>query len=340
MDISPLKKRIITYLFVIAILALAANVIIVKIFGSKVYAKESGLSAADINKEFINDLYNFGLKSEWIKIIKNKNAKDIYSYRVQLPKDLSIPVVLSEIYASFYSSDIKINSMEKTIGGKTTVEIYQQNNLRLTSEFNYGNDIRRDAGDLGIIVFGLEQLNSNNIDAMIGFPLTFITVLVPSKSAVKLIPNLTDNRKEYAILINDNISDLDYKLSKDFSIYRLKLIVRSIVADFPNAVFFLIDDQSKLYSSPAGKIIEDEFTKRNIKLLTQSSIPEILNGSSSGIKEIFRNKVEKVHLGSSKLISIRADDFTALKPEIFSLIKVGYKFISPSLVIAANSSKK
>ena len=104
--------------------------------------------------------------------------------------------------------------------------------------------------------------------------------------------------------------------------------------------FFLIDDHSKLYSSPAGKIICNEFSKRNIKLITQSSLPEALNGSSNEAKDLFRSKVEKVHLGSSKLISIRANDFETLKPEIFSLIKVGYKFISPSMVIAANSGGK
>lgn len=339
MDISPLKKRIITYLFGLAILALAANVIVAKIFGSNVSAKESGLSVSEINREFLRDLDNFGLKSEWIKKVNNKNTKDGVFYQVELPKDLPIPVVLSEIYGSFYSSDIKIKSMEKTIGGTTIVEIYLQNNRSLTATFNYENDIKRDAGDLGIIVFGLEQLSAKELNAMIEFPQAFIAVLVPSKSAGKLIPDLVENRKEYAVLINDNISDLDYKLNNDFSVNRLKLAIRSIVADFSNAVFFIIDNHSKLYLSPAGKIIRDEFDKRNIKLITQSSMPEILS-NNNGIRDSFRSNVEKVHLGNNKLISIRAEDFGTLKPEIFSLIKVGYKFISPSMVIAANSSRK
>ena len=239
MNISPLKKRIITYLFWLAILALAANVIVAKIFGKSVYVNESSLSASEVNIDFLHDLSDFGLKNEWIKKINNKNAKDVYSYEVELPKDLPIPVVLSEIYGSFYSSDIKIKSMEKTIGGTTIVEIYLQNNLSLKAEFNYENDIRRDAGDMGIIVFGLEELNAKELNAMIEFPQAFIAVLVPSKSAGKLIPDLAENRKEYAVLINDNISDLDYKLSNDFSVNRLKLAIRSIVADFSNAVFFL-----------------------------------------------------------------------------------------------------
>jgi hypothetical protein len=340
MEISPLKKRIITAMFCLALLALAANIVFVKIYGSSVLAKESGFDKGSIERVFLYDLDNFGLKNDWIKKVNNKALKNVSSYQVELPKDLPIPVVLSEIFDSFYSSDIKIKSVEKTIGGKTVLDIYQQNILKLSAEFNYDEDIKRDAGDIGIIVFGLEQLNGKDINALIGYPQTFIAALVPSKPAVKFIPGLAENRKEYAILINDNISDLDYKLSNDFSSYRLKLIIRSIVADFSNAVFFIIDDRSKLYSSPAGKIIVDEFAKRNIKLISQSSLPEILNSSSTGIRDLFKRRVDVIHSGKSELISIRAEDFGILKPEIFSLIKVGYKFINPSMVIAANKSRE
>jgi hypothetical protein len=340
MNISPVKKKIITLLFGIAIIVLAANVVVAKIFHNKGYAKESGLNVSDVNKVFLHDINNFGLKSEWIKKVKNKNSGDICSYQISLPKDLPIPVVLSEIYGSFYSSDIQIKSMEKTAGGKTSVDIYMQNRLKLTADFNYDDDIIRDAGNLGIIVFGLEDLNTKNLNAMIEFPQTFIATLVPSKSAAKIIPDLVENRKEYAILINDKSGDIDYKLSSDFSSYRLKLTIRSIVADFPNAVFFLIDDHSKLYLSPAGEVIRDEFAKRNIRLLAQSTLPEILSGSSSEIKDAFKSKVEKIHLGNNRLIAIKADSFEILKPEIFSRIKIGYKFINPSAIITANKDKE
>jgi hypothetical protein len=340
MDISLLKKRIIASLFGAALLVLTANVITDKIFSDSSLTKNGGWDSNTINKNFLSDLNNFGLKSEWIKKANNKNANGVSSYFVELPKDLPIPVVLSEIYASFYSSDIKIKSLEKILGGKTDLEIYLQNSLKLTAEFNYDIEIKRDAGDLGIIVFGLEQLNDKDINAMIEFPQTFITILSPSKSSLKLIPVLIEHHKEYAVLINDKVSDLDYRLSSDFSAYRLKLIIRSIVGDFPGAVFFIIDDRSKLYSSSAGKIVFNEFAKRNIKLLTQSSLPQMLTATGSEEKSLFRSNVEKIHLGREKLISIRADDFNSLKPEIFSLIKVGYKFISPSVIIAANIGKK
>jgi hypothetical protein len=336
MNISPLRKKIITFLFCLAIIALAANVIVDKIFNGNDSAAISGFDASSINKEFLNDLNKFGLKSDWIVKVNNKISKGIPYYQVELPKDLPIPIVLSEVYASFYSPDIKIKSLEKTIGGKTDLEIYLQNSLNLRAEFNYGNDIRRDAGNLGIIIFDLEQLNVKDLTAIIEFPQTFISVLVPSKSVVKLIPDLINNRKEYAILINDKINDLDYRLNNDFSPYRLKLIIRSIIGDFSDAIFFIIDDRSTLYSSSSGKIICDEFAKRNIKLIKESSLPEILKASGNEQKTLLWNSVEKIHFGINKLISIRAEDFGTIKPEIFSLIKVGYKFISPSVIIAAD----
>ena len=157
-------------------LMLAANVIIAKIRGTGSIAPESEMDSAAINKEFIKDLNKFGLKSEWIKNSERQECKKDSGISVELPKDLPIPVVLSEIYGSFYSSDIKIKSLEIARGGKTQIDIYQQNTLKLSAEFNYESDIKRDAGDLGIIVFGLEKLGNKDLNAMIGFPQTFISV--------------------------------------------------------------------------------------------------------------------------------------------------------------------
>jgi hypothetical protein len=164
-----------------------------------------------------------------------------------------------------------------------------------------------------------------------------MSVLVPSKASVQLIPEIIGSKKEYAVLLNDDISDSDYKLNGDFSDYRLKLSIRSLAGTFTDSVYFIIDDHSKLYSSHAFKVIKDEFAKRKIKLIPRIALPYTLNRAQ--IKDDFRNIVEKTRLGKTNLIAVSAEDFETIEPEIFSLIKVGYKFINPSRIMFAGNTK-
>ena len=340
MYISPVKKRIIQVLFILAVLALVANLIVIKYFKGAIQKKEKDFNSNFINERFIGDLRSFGIKNDWIKdLSKDKSDRSFYSYKVDLPKDLPIPVVLSEIYSSFFTSDVKIQSVEKTIGKKTILEIFSKNLLDLSAEFNYNENIRRDAGNIGLIIFDLEKLNAKDINAIVDFPQALVAAVIPSKEDLKLASDLINNRKELAVYLNDDIKDPDYKLSKDYSNFRLSIAIRSIISDFSNAIFFVIDDHSKIYQSPAFNFIQNEFFKRNIKLIPVSSLDVIQDGNKAGIKTSFRSLVLKTHSGDNKLIAIHADEFEILKPEIFSLIKIGYKFITPSIVIDLNKSK-
>ncbi len=340
MYISPIKKKIIQALFGLAVLTLVANLIVAKFFKGAIQKKERDYNSNFINNQFLQDVHNFGIENSWIKdLSKDESNASVYSYNVDLPKDLPIPVVLSEVYNSFYLSNVSIQTVEKKIGGKTVLEISSNNHLDLSAEFNYNDNIRRNAGNIGLIVFDLEKLNTKEITSITDFPQTLVAALIPSKEDLKLSLELTANRKEMAVLLNDDIKDADYKLSPDYSEYRLGIAIRSIISDFSNAIFFVIDDHSKIYQSSDYNFIQSEFSKRNIKLIPSSSLDVIPDGSRENIKTNFRNLVLKTHIGDNKLISIYADEFEILKPEILNLIKVGYKFITPSILINLNKSK-
>ena len=338
MDILNLKKRIAQILFAIAVLALAANVAASKLIKNNIAYGIKDDNTRLIKETFLKDLNDFGLQKDWIRKNSGKESqRNFYSYHILIPKDLPIPVVLSEIYGSFSSTDVSVKCYEKVIGGKTVLNIYLDKNLKLTSEFDYDNNIRRDAGSVGIIVYGLDELNSKNADEIIKFPQSFVAAILPSKTAPQLAARLAANRKQYGILLNDNIKDLEFQLSKDFSAYRLKTVISSIVGTFQDAAFFIIDDRSSLYSSTAYNIIKNEFSKRNIKLIRESAQTFVPDGSSSEVKKDFRKLVMSTHLGDNKIVCINADDFDSLEPEIFSLIKIGYKFVNPALIIKPGS---
>ncbi len=340
MYISSAKKKIIQILLGLAVFTLVANLIVAKYFEGVLKKKGKDFNSNFINSQFLVDIHDFGIEDTWIKDLnKDESNTNVYSYKVDLPKDLPIPVVLSEIYSSFYLSNVYIQSIEKKIGGKTIIQIFSNNHKELTAEFNYNENIRRNTGNIGLIVFDLEKLNAKQIKSITDFPQTLVAAVIPSKESLKLASDLNANRKELAVYLNDDIKDADYKLSPDYSEYRLGIAIRSIISDFSSAIFFVIDDNSKIYHSSSFNFIQREFAKRNIKLIRSSSLDVIPNESSADIKINFRNLVLKTHIGDNKLISVYADDFELLKPEILSLIKIGYKFITPSIVMNLNKNK-
>ena len=148
-----------------------------------------------------------------------------------------------------------------------------------------------------------------------------------------------NNRKEYAVLLNDDINDLDFKLNKNYSKNRLGIVIRTIIGAFPNAVFFVIDDASNLYHSPIFTFIKKEFVKRKIKLIKESDFIHIHEGNSEEVQESLKDVVKPTQLGDQKLVMLHADNFEIARPEIFSLIKIGYKFVNPSSIIKNKENK-
>ncbi len=333
-----LKKRIAQILFAISVIILAANVAASKLIKHNMNGSLKDDSANQIKQTFLKDLNDFGLQKNWIRReVEHSPADNFYSYNVQVPNDLPIPVILSDIYGSFKSTDASLKCIEKVIGGRTILNIYIDKRLKLVSQFDYDKDIRRNAGNVGLIVYGLDQLNPKSASEIIKFPQSFVAAIIPSKSSTQLAANLAANRKQYAILLNDNIKDIEFQLSKNFSDYRIKTVVSSIVGAFHDAAFFIIDDNSSLYSSPAFSVIKNEFAKRGIKLVHESTQALVPDGSSSEVKKNFRKLVVAERLGDNKIICVNADNFTLLEPEIFSLIKIGYKFINPTLIMKPGS---
>ena len=340
MKISRFKQKVIQILFILAVLTVVANIIAAKISVKPGKEKLENIGTNTVNVKFLGALNDFGLQKKWITTLKGKRSGEAdYVYSVDVPKDLPIPVILSEIYGTFNTTNVKLKCIEKELGGETTLNILSDNATVLKADFNYNNNIFRNAGSVGILVKDLDLLKKKDMDALIEFPQTFAAVLLPSKNSTSIRDSLLNNRKEYALLLNDDIKDINYKLNKNFSRNRLKLAIRSIIGAFPDAIFYVIDDNSNLYNSAVYSFIKNELLKRKINLVKESSFIQIEEGSREDVSMQLRNIVTPTKTGDQKLLLIHADDFELSRPEIFSLIKVGYKFINPSIIMS-NKNKK
>ncbi|MHB8580173.1 MAG: hypothetical protein ACYDA4_09980 [Ignavibacteriaceae bacterium] len=332
MNISIDKKKLTGYLFAIAIFLLAANLIVTKIYKSKIKPhKAVEIDDAEINKIFLQAVFDFGIQKSWVKqkrISDFSNDSLLSSYSIEVPNDLPIAEILQEIYSSLHFKNVQMICHEKTIGGENNLNIYSNDKLKLKASFNYSPDIRRIGGMIGMVITGLENLSESKIARIIMAPETYTAALIPSKKTSELADSLILNRKQYDVLINNNIKEMNFELNEHFPKDRLGNAIRDIIGAFPDAQYYIIDDKSKLYSSKVYAFIKNELTKRGIKIVLESSIAHLESGSDQQIENNFRSIAHQSDGGNQIFIEVPADYYFTIKPDVSALIKIGYKFIS------------
>jgi hypothetical protein len=339
---SP-KLKIIIWLIIGAAILIITNLILQFIWQDNVSKTElkKEIDKAGIEKLFNESLSDLGFEKTWINRINKGNklkhveGKDLLSYIVSVPADLPITVVLNEIFISFKNYQVKLESKEQKINGRTLLNIFKEKELKLTAEFHYDKTISRNAGHIGIFVSGISNLSGSDLQTFLSIPETFELLLVPSKKSSGILQSLNVSKRKYAILLNDDITDIEYKLSNNYSNARLKSSIRNILGKFYQASVFIIDNKSSLFSSIVYPLITEEFKKRKLNLVLEDSLSNLVDDNSSNALKDFRIKIEKIKRGEEAEFVITASEFQLLQPEIIKYRKIGYKFILPSELLSS-----
>jgi len=320
------KKKFVNILFGVAIFILAANLVIGKL-SKKVNQNNSEEKSELIESQFKNALFNLGIKEDWVT--KQKGTDEPLKFSVKVPKDLPIVLILQEMNYVFNETNVQIRSSENKIGGKTSLDFISGDEIKLESVFNYDGNVARKSVRVGFLVTRFSEETETD-SLLLDFPENFAIVLTPSKSSSGFVKKVIENRKEYVIYLDDNIDELEYKLRSNYSVPRLKSAIRTIVGAFHQAVFFLIDDKSDLYNSPAYTVIKQEMEKRKINFINKNSFNELAETDNKNINNVFDNSLNELGGGEDKLFIVSAEDFLSLKPEIVKYRKLGYRFSNPS----------
>ena len=337
MNFSFDRKALIIVLFSLVIILLVLNIVLSKIYKhSGIQSKKIELYSGEIKDRFISGIHNFGIKDEWI----DENKYDVkkgdslrFSFRVRVPKDLPVAVLLNEISNSFLTGEIICTSREIKVNGTTNMFISSGGFDKLKAEFVYNPDIRRTSCSFGFLVYGLNRLDLVTQDQLIKVPEIFTAVLLPSKESLDISKRLKMNNKNYAIILDNDISDLDYKLSSGYSTERLKLSVRSILGDFSNAVAYLYNGNSGYTTESNYAFINHEFEKRNVRFIDINKF-NLIDERKTPLDVSLELIVKQANENKTFLIYISADNYIKIKPLISKYRDIGYKFLNPSVVLA------
>ena len=334
MEIFTDKKKLIQILFGLAFVFLVANLIVNKIIHHHYTPIEKARSSNYINSRFLIALQNYGLKKDWIKKYRRSRKEDDslkFNYKVEVPKDLPIALLLDEIEDSLGVNGIVIRSNELKIGGATLLKVFSGDNLKLQAEFNYDGDIQRDAGAIGIIVKDANQLSPENFQKLIRLPERFALLLSPSKKTAGFQQEIRSAQKEICVLISDESTDLSYKMKSGFPPDRIRNSIYSIISDFSDAAFFVLDNKSALYNSPAMGIIKKILDKNKIKYIKLSDCFALNSGNTDAIRNQFEKLVILSKSKQKSIIILTPDELNSQLPELVKFRKIGYEFVRPSV---------
>jgi len=335
MNILTDKKKLIQILFGLAFIILIANIVADKLEVKHYTPVESSVSAKKINSKYLQALKNYGIQKQWILKQKHYKSEDdslLYNYKIEVPNDLPIALLINEITDSLDNSNVKIQSKEIKIGGETQLKIFSGDNLKLRAVFNYNDDIVRKSGSGSLIIRGIENIKNDEFNSLLKSPERFAVLLTPSKYSKNRINQIINDHKELLVLISDESTDLNYKMRAGFSANRIRNSIRAIISDYSEASFFVIDDKSKIYFSPAMKIIKDVLDRGKIKYFNLSSCSYLKPADKIEMEKQFEEYVKKLDTDNKSLILLTPDELDTIIPDLIKFRKTGYKFVRPSVL--------
>ena len=320
-------KKILTGLFSISVLLLLSHLILSLLHPGTPSPQIIQISDEEINNKFIECLHSFDVKDQWIKKVKRNSI--VPSYIISLPPDLPVAQIIFNLMNEVTGNDIEVTANEKKMGGKTLMKVTSNDEIKLEAEFNYDDKLERAKSKLILFIFGREQKESEYDSLFRNSPKRFSSLLVPSKSASASSKWLRENGFDYAVMLNNSINELDYRIEKDHSEERIKMVVKNIVAAIPNDLFFVIDKNHNIYSSSNYLFLKKEFDKRKIKFITTDSL-KFIDNNQQNISDTLNSIVKDVREKDVTRIAISFDAYQSLTDDFKKLIRVGYKFVQTS----------
>ena len=326
------RRNLLLSLFVLAVLLLAIKILLNTVLQVP-DSEEKFVDAKEISQRFISLLDNFGIEEKLIKVNKAKDkfsGREIPNIRIQVPKDLSIPEILQDIYQSYRKDSLRIYSVEKVKGGKSTMFLMKGKSAILQTEFDYSKNVFRNKGSLAFIIKDLDPGNSSTA-ALIESPTKLNFLIRPDSKFIQQLDLIKDNGKQFSILIDDNTREQKYKLGPGYSEQRVVAVVKTLVTDFTLAVYFVIDDKSEFYKSSNREVLSRELIKRNIKLLTFSDFVNLDNDEN--LFNNFNLGIENLKSDEGVIFLLDEEAYQSIAPEIIKCKKRGYKVVNSSILL-------
>jgi len=326
-----LQKKILNILLLISVVLLITNILLNIFIDDEEPVVKKGLYGFEIEAKFQIVLQDYGIKDEWIDVrqIDDASLDSLkYVYFLKIPTDIAIPELIRDINKKFDLKEITLTSDEEEINGSSIFKIYSEDKLKLQASIRNDGRIRRSGVNISFVVNGIDDLEESELDEILKSPYLFTATIIPDKNASDLIGKINDGQKNYAVLINDDISDEEYELISTASGNQLREIINNIVSNFEDAVRFIIDGSSDIYNSAVFPYLKNEFANNQRELITINNLISL--DDESLVQIISKLDFYTINKESTNTIVfvISADNYLKIYDKLNRYIKRGDKIHS------------
>lgn len=314
------------YLFIVSIILLLLVIVVDRyISKQKPELKKKVVTIIEADSLFKQALKNYGIASNFISIKKNKKNPADSSYLVKVYNDVPVSLLLLEIENLFFPTTAEISSREETPGGKVVTNILIDNKSVITAEFISDKNLVREKGRIGFVVSNIDFGLDNS--SLLNTPEQIIFLLTPSDESKKFAGKILSAGKRYALLLNDEVTDLNFKIDESYGLRRNKKSFENLFKYFPSAAFIAVDDNSDFYNSEIKEFIVKELEWRKAFYIKLSRL-DMLSSYTGSTTNAFGEMIKTMNKNESKIILIDSKNFNELLPLIPAYRKIGYKFVS------------
>jgi hypothetical protein len=287
--------------------------------------KKKEITAIEADSLFKQALKNFGITEKFISVRKDKKNFNDSVYSVKVFQDVPVSLILLEMENLFFPTTAEIKSIEEVPGGKVISEIFIDDKKIISAEFISDKNAFREKGKIGFVVYNLDYSADNS--KLLNTPEQIILLLTPSEESKRFTGKILSAGKRYALLISDEIQDLNYKIAEGYALKRNKKSFENLFKNFPSAAFIAIDDKSDLYNSAIRDFIIKELDWRKAFHVKLSAF-ELLETYSGSTENAFGEMIKSMNKNETKIILIDSKNFNELLPLIPVYRKIGYRFVS------------
>lgn len=261
------------------------------------------------------DQYN--IDEKWVSNLSKVDS--ISEYLVILPKEVPFPYILRDLAEKYNEFNyVTISTKELGINGKNNLNVKFSGKAVFNAVFQYDRNLKRRSDSLGFILYDFDKLSKEQVDKLNSLTYPLIYVFSPSINN-KNLPKLVASNKKYALLIDDNVQDVEYRFKKEYDKKRLSLSVKAMVIDYPKSKALIVNNKSEFVSFANYNLIKNELSTSGKKILPLSNLTLI-----NDIEDTYETFI-KIVRGKKSNYFIKAEDFIELIPYLDQLLKKGYK---------------
>ena len=307
----------------------ATNFLVDAFYSPEPEIEKTNITQSEIKNIFLLTLDEFAISPEWIEEKQVDSNKDsTLNYKVRIPKDLPLLLVVNDLTKNFRDLNIAAASAEEKINGTTNFTVTVDENLRLKAKLLHNSNLSRPESQVSFIVEDTDELSERYLKELLDFGYPFGVMLIPSLENEIFKQEISEAGKNYVLILNDEIDDDKFLMEEGFAKKKISSAVSTIIKSFSSAKMFLVDENSDLYESAIFNFVEDEFKRRNIRIRRKTEFKS-LNGISAGETEsLFDFYKHKTDI--PKTFFINAQNFLLLRDELITFRKKGNRIVKPS----------